>query len=115
MEVSRPRKFDHPSAVKWPQVHACLYEDDYELVADGTSDAYELLEHGRKSKSLRKGLGKCASLPSFSSLASPAEDEVGTVLRQILYAGSLLSHYSFSVSLPTPLKLVSALKGSRMK
>ncbi|KAK8711982.1 hypothetical protein V6N13_147236 [Hibiscus sabdariffa] len=111
MEVLRCREFDDLNAINGPKVGACFYE----LVADGTSDAPELLEHGHEGKSLRKGLGKCASLPSFSSLASPVEDEVGTVLRRILSAGSLQLHYSFSVSLPAPLKLVSALKGSRSK
>ncbi|KAK8632240.1 hypothetical protein V6N13_072635 [Hibiscus sabdariffa] len=66
---------------------------------------------GHQSKPKRKCLAKSASFPS----AVPAEeDEIATALQKMFMEDSVQT-YSRSVSLPTPLKLVSALKGSREK
>ncbi|KAL4285245.1 hypothetical protein GQ457_16G022890 [Hibiscus cannabinus] len=75
------------------------------------SNVKELLEQGHQSKPKRKCLAKSASFPS----AVPSEeDEIATALQRMFMEDSVQT-YSRSVSLPTPLKLVSALKGSREK
>ncbi|XWS55697.1 hypothetical protein CRYUN_Cryun09bG0023200 [Craigia yunnanensis] len=69
---------------------------------------------GHQGKSPQKFLGKCASFPSAVS-PSKDDDEIETALSQIFFEGSMQSPYYCSISLSTPLKLVSALKGSREK
>ncbi|EOY07599.1 hypothetical protein QUC31_011248 [Theobroma cacao] len=112
MEVLGSREVDDLSDIKQAILHACLNEDDND--GDDTSDVENLLEQGHQSKPPQKCLGKCAS---FSSAVSPPEDddELETALRRIFTEDTVQSPYSRSISLPTPLKLVSALKGSREK
>ncbi|XWS43694.1 hypothetical protein CRYUN_Cryun16bG0125400 [Craigia yunnanensis] len=108
MDALGSREVDDLSEIKQAILRACLNESD----GDDTSDVEELLEQGHLSKPPQKWIGKCASLPS--SLSPPEDDdEIETALRRIFSEDSVQSPYSRSISLPTPLKLVSALKGSR--
>ncbi|XP_039047619.1 uncharacterized protein LOC120188178 isoform X2 [Hibiscus syriacus] len=69
-------------------------------------------KEGIQSKPSLKCLDKSAA--SFSSVVSPLEDDdIGTSLRSIFSEDSVKSPFSRLISLSTPLKLVSALKGSR--
>ncbi|XP_022767496.1 uncharacterized protein LOC111311917 [Durio zibethinus] len=95
-------------------LHACLNEYGNESYGDDRSDVEELLQRGHQSKPPQKCLGKCASFPS--AVSPPEEDdELETALRRIFSEDAMQSPYCRSISLPTSLKLVSALKGSREK
>ncbi|GMI69788.1 hypothetical protein HRI_000648100 [Hibiscus trionum] len=102
------------SEIKQAILHACLNEYDNECDGGDTSDVDDLLEQGHQSKPRLMCLGKSASFPSG---VSPPEDddEIETSLKWIFSEDSAQSPCSHSISLPTPLKLVSALKGSREK
>ncbi|XP_039068271.1 uncharacterized protein LOC120214453 [Hibiscus syriacus] len=91
--------------------HACLNEFD----GGDTSDVEDLLDQGHQSKPPVNCLGKSASFPSRFSPPEDDDDDIETSLRWIFCEDSVQSPCSRSISLPTPLKLVSALKGSRGK
>ncbi|XVE61840.1 hypothetical protein DITRI_Ditri06bG0071300 [Diplodiscus trichospermus] len=114
MDASGSREVDDLSDIKQAILDTCLNEYDKESDGDDTSEVEELLEQGHQSKPSQKCLGKCASFPSSASFLED-KDEIETALKRILSEDSVQSPYSRSVSLPTPLKLVSALKGSREK
>ncbi|XVF08051.1 hypothetical protein REPUB_Repub06bG0192200 [Reevesia pubescens] len=101
MDVLGSPGVDDLSDIKQAILRVCLNECDNESDGENTSDVEELVEQGHQSKPPQKCIGKCASLPST---ASPPEDSVQPPLP-----------HSRSISLPTPLNLVSALKGSREK
>ncbi|XP_022742156.1 uncharacterized protein LOC111293611 [Durio zibethinus] len=96
------------SDIKQALLHACLNE------CDNKSDVEELVEQGHQSKPREKFLGKCASFPSAVS-PSGDDDEIETALRRMFSEDSVQSPYSHAISLPTPMKLVSALKVGREK
>ncbi|KAH1084503.1 hypothetical protein J1N35_024264 [Gossypium stocksii] len=112
MDVSSSRVVGDLSDLMRVKVRAYLYECDTEFDAYYASDVDELLGNGHESKYPQKGISKCPSLPSFGCLEA---DEFVTTLRRMLSEGSLQTPPSCFVSLPTPMKLVSALKGSRAK
>ncbi|MBA0833387.1 hypothetical protein Goarm_017705 [Gossypium armourianum] len=112
VDVSSSRVVDDLSDLMRAKVRACLYEYDTEFDAYYASDVDELLGNGHASKYPQKGISKCPSLPSFGCLEA---DEFVTTLRRMLSEGSSQAPPSCFVSLPTPMKLVSALKGSRAK
>ncbi|XVE96836.1 hypothetical protein REPUB_Repub02eG0257400 [Reevesia pubescens] len=117
MDILGSREVDDLLDIKKDILPACLNEYDKESDGDDTSDVEELLEKGHQSNPPQKCLGKSASFPSAES---PPEDDDGieTALRRIFSEDSVQSPqspYSRSISLPTPTKLVSALKGSREK
>ncbi|XP_039055383.1 uncharacterized protein LOC120198053 isoform X2 [Hibiscus syriacus] len=66
---------------------------------------------GHQSKPTPKILAKSASFPS----TVPAEDDGIVTALQRMFSEDSVQTYSRSISLPVPLKLVSALKGSREK
>ncbi|XP_039066020.1 uncharacterized protein LOC120211593 isoform X2 [Hibiscus syriacus] len=70
-------------------------------------------KEGYQRKPPMKCLGNSASFPSGVSL--PEDDDIETSLRWIFSEDSVQSPCPPSISLPSPLKLVSALKGSREK
>ncbi|XVF76598.1 hypothetical protein PTKIN_Ptkin13bG0278600 [Pterospermum kingtungense] len=110
MEVFVSREVDDLSEIKQDMLHAGLNEcNDNESNGDDTSDAGKLVEQGHQSKPSQKFLAKCASFPSAEV------DEIETALRRMFCEDSVQSSYPRSISLPTPSKLVSALKGSREK
>ncbi|XVF55328.1 hypothetical protein PTKIN_Ptkin06aG0028300 [Pterospermum kingtungense] len=115
MDSLGTRDVDDFSEIKQAILSACLNEYDNGSDGDNTSDGEELYERGRESKPPLKCLGKCASFPSGESKHEDNYIEIETALPRIFSEDSVQSPYSRSVSLPTPLKLVSALKGSREK
>ncbi|GMJ03078.1 hypothetical protein HRI_003977000 [Hibiscus trionum] len=107
------KEVDDLSDIKQAIDHACLNECDNECDGGDSSVVDELLEQGYQSKPPLICLGKSASFPS--GVSPPKDDEIETSLRLIFSEDSVQSHSSRSISSPTPLKLVSALKGSREK
>ncbi|GMI71332.1 hypothetical protein HRI_000802500 [Hibiscus trionum] len=113
MDILSSREEDGISDIKQAEVRNYSNQCVGRSIRDdtNTSDVKELLDKGHQSKPKRKCLAKSASFPS----AVPAEDdEIVTALQGVSLEDSVQT-YSRSVSLPTPLKLVSALKGSREK
>ncbi|PPS02974.1 hypothetical protein GOBAR_AA17692 [Gossypium barbadense] len=105
------REVDDLSDLKQAILGACLNE----CVGGDRSGVDDLIEQGHQSKPPQKCLGKRASL---STTVSPPEydvDEIETSLRWLFSEDLAQSSWSCSASFPTPLKLVSALKGSRQK
>ncbi|GMI96493.1 hypothetical protein HRI_003318600 [Hibiscus trionum] len=107
------REGDDTGYIKKAEVRICLNECVRGSNRDdtNTSSAEELLEQGHQSKPTLKYLAKSASFPS----AVPAEDDEMATALQRMFAEDSVPTYSRSLSLPTPLKPVSALKGSREK
>ncbi|PPR82702.1 hypothetical protein GOBAR_AA38016 [Gossypium barbadense] len=100
MDILGSGEVENLSDIKHATVRTC-FNDVNESNYTNTSKVEELLEQRQKSKPPSKCLAKSASFPSARMFS---EDSVQS-----------LSTYSRSISLPTPLKLVSALKGSREK
>ncbi|XWS59780.1 hypothetical protein CRYUN_Cryun08bG0150800 [Craigia yunnanensis] len=114
MDTLGSREVDDLSDINQAILRTCLNEYDNESDGDDTSNVEELHEQGHQSKPPQKFLGKCASFPC--AVSPPEEDvEIETALQRILSEDTVQSPCSRSISLPTPLKLVSALKGSREK
>ncbi|KAK4272955.1 hypothetical protein QN277_021440 [Acacia crassicarpa] len=100
-------------------------DQESENLLDGTCDCdvVECLCGGFEQQDVelnKKCLNRCATLPGpdmmLPSSSSDAEDEkANTSLTESLSQQSAHQTYSRSISLPTPLKLVSAMKGSREK
>ncbi|KAK8713833.1 hypothetical protein V6N13_149041 [Hibiscus sabdariffa] len=107
------KDLDDLSDIKQAIDHACLNECDNDCDGGDSSDADKLLEQGHQGKPPLNRLGKPASFPS--GVSPPEDDEIETSLRWIFSEDLVLSPCSHSISLPTPLMLVSALKGSREK
>ncbi|KAA3463844.1 Levanase [Gossypium australe] len=105
------REVDDLSDLKQAILGACLNE----CVGGDRSGVDDLLEQGHQSKPPQKCLGKRASLSTTVSPPEDDVDEIETSLRWLFSEDLAQSSWSCSASFPAPLKLVSALKGSRQK
>ncbi|XVE76333.1 hypothetical protein DITRI_Ditri12bG0163600 [Diplodiscus trichospermus] len=115
MDILVSLEVDDLSNIKHAIFRSCSDAYDNESEGEDTSDVEELVEQGHRSKPLQKFLGECSSFPSAVSSLEEDVDEIKIALRRIFSEDTVQSPCSRSVSLPTPLKLVSALKGGREK
>ncbi|KAI4300145.1 hypothetical protein L6164_033556 [Bauhinia variegata] len=98
--------------------HASDVDNNYEVV-EGLSEGFQQ----QQTKLSKKYLKKCATFPYSDKMLAPSssdeeDEEADTSLKESLTEQSVHQTYSRSMSLPavpTPLKLVSAMKGSREK
>ncbi|POO02414.1 hypothetical protein TorRG33x02_013980 [Trema orientale] len=93
-----------------------LHVKEVQRVWDDVSNLKERDEcqshHVDKPKCSNKTLNKCSSFPFH---ADKEDEEPGAALKGLFPEDPSRNAYTRSISLPTPLKLVSALKGSREK
>ncbi|KAG8484002.1 hypothetical protein CXB51_023490 [Gossypium anomalum] len=116
MDILGSGEVENLSDIKHAMVRTC-FNDVNESNDTNTSKVEGLLEQRQKSKPPSKCLAKSASFPSAVSTPDDDDDEIVTAMQRMFSEDSVQSPltYSRSISLPTPLKLVSALKGSREK